>query len=322
MTHGHYSAIWTINRVSELLALITKEEEQGALGGGQCAQWNGIVRKLCSPSSPMMELIKVQTMEDLQQKLQRGCATKQTLKPELEVAQAYLEEQISQANKEQEKKARKGWRDWLVKQSGAGGASGAAHAFIKRVQLEPDLLVTCLEGKSAAPQDIVRADFEEWKGVWDSLQDKAGAPWRGAQSHKEGWGRLRKITIAQFRRVARSFKSNTGVGIDGVSPHQFAWLSDDLVHCTLQLFEEIELECSWPEQIATAMIHLIPKEAGGRRPIAIIASLVRIWVKCRRDEVREWKAQQQCDYDWMGQGRGAERAVWAQSVIEEAQRQR
>ena len=70
------------------------------------------------------------------------------------------------------------------------------------------------------------------------------------------------------------------------------------------------------------MIHLIPKDAGGKRPIAIIASLVRIWKKCCREEVREWKAGQQCDYDWMGQGRGAERAVWAQSVLEEAHRQR
>ena len=112
------------------------------------------------------------------------------------------------------------------------------------------------------------------------------------------------------------------MGIDGISPHQFAWLSDDLIKCVTQLIEGIERRCRWPEQIATAMIHLIPKEAGGRRPIAIIASLVRIWVKCRRDEVREWKAQQKCDYDWMGQGRGAERAAWAQSVIEEAQRQR
>ena len=68
--------------------------------------------------------------------------------------------------------------------------------------------------------------------------------------------------------MARSFKVNTGVGIDGIAPHQFAWLSDELVQCVLHLVEEIEKNCKWPERISIALIHLIPKEAGGRRPIA------------------------------------------------------
>ena len=154
----------------------------------------------------------------------------------------------------------------MAKQTGAGGASGAAHAFIKRAQMEPDLLVTCLDRKSAAPQDIVQADFKEWKGVWDSLPDGAEAPWRSEKAGKEEWGRLSPIATTQFRKVARSFKTNTGVGIDGISPHQFAWLSDDLIKCVTQLIEGIERRCRWPEQIATAMIHLIPKEAGGGVP--------------------------------------------------------
>ena len=67
-----------------------------------------------------------------------------------------------------------------------------------------------------------------------------------------------------------------------------------------------------------ALIHLIPKETGGRRPIALIASFVRIWVKCRKEETKAWKEGQECGYDWMGNGKGAEKAVWAQSVIEGA----
>ena len=205
---------------------------------------------------------------------------------------------------------------------GGRGRIGAAHAFVKRVQQEPDLLVMCMGNKSAMPQDVVEADLKEWKGVWDSLQDKAEAPWRGIRwEEEESWG-LEDITVEQFRKTARSFKRHTGVGVDWVSPHQFDWLSDDLIEALIKLWKKIEQKCRWPSQLTTALIHLIPKESGGRRPIAIIASLIRIWIKCRKPEVTEWKAQQVCDYDWMGKGKGAERAVWAQSVIEEAQRQR
>ena len=90
----------------------------------------------------------------------------------------------------------------------------------------------------------------------------------------------------------------------------------------IKVATEIERHCCWPEQVGTALIHLIPKETGGRRPIALIASFVRIWVKCRKEETNVWKEGQECGYDWIGNGKGAEKAVWAQSVIEEAQGQR
>ena len=90
----------------------------------------------------------------------------------------------------------------------------------------------------------------------------------------------------------------------------------------IKIFGITERCCRWPSQLCTFMVHLIPKDTGGRRPIGNIASSIRIWAKCRREEVRAWKKLQDGDYDWMGPGRGSERAVWAQSVHEEALRQR
>ena len=238
MSQFHYSAIWTLNRIKELLALIEKENYQEGLEEGQLRQWNGLVRKFCSPSAPLMELTKIQEMDDLHQKIQRAHPRKATLKVVLEAARECLVDHTQRASKEQEKKSRNGWRKWLAKQSDAGGASGAAYAFVKRVQQDPDLVVSCMEGRSAAPQDVVSADLEEWKEVWESLRDRADAPWRKIQWEKEERGSMSKITVDQFRGVARSFKVNTGVGIDGIAPHQFAWLSDELVQCLLQMLEK------------------------------------------------------------------------------------
>ena len=49
MRQCHYSAIWTKNRISDLLALVQKEKQQGTLTQAQAKQWNDIVRKFCSP---------------------------------------------------------------------------------------------------------------------------------------------------------------------------------------------------------------------------------------------------------------------------------
>ena len=270
----------------------------------------------------MVELQSLEAVGKLLDVIQRHHRSKNELKEDLQEAARVLGEHVEKATKEQDKRARNEWRKWVMKQSGTGAASGAAHAFVKRVQQEPDLVINCLEGKSAAPQDVVQADLEEWRTVWEGLPDLAAAPWRGENWETRDEDKLLPITVDAFRRAARSFKARTGVGSDEIAPRQFAWLSDELIGAMIRLYGEIERTCIWPRQLCTALIHLIPKVTGGRRPIAIIASFVRIWMKCRKKEVRSWKEKEVCEYDWMGPGKGAEKAVWAQSVREEAIRQR
>ena len=163
--------------------------------------------------------------------------------------------------------------------------------------------------------------MEEWNRVWQALDDRGSAPWRGAAAHGER-EQMRKITVGDLRRAARSFKERTGVGIDGIAPRQLDWLSDALLERVIELLEVIEEGGAWLGNAASALMHLIPKPQGGRRPIAIIATLIRVWVKCRKEEVREWKETCLRGYDWMGPGKGAEKAVWTQSAREEAMAQR
>ena len=85
---------------------------------------------------------------------------------------------------------------------------------------------------------------------------------------------------------------------------------------------EMERSGVWPEQLEETMIHLIPKDAGGKRPIGLIASLPRIWARVRRPYVRRWREAAGRQHNWMDRGKGASRAVWVQSVMEEAARQR
>ncbi len=74
----------------------------------------------------------------------------------------------------------------------------------------------------------------------------------------------------------------------------------------------------WPHQLQCILVHLIPKEAGGRRPIGLVASFVRLWERSRAPLIREWRVKAMRPYNWAAPGRNAERAVWLHSLADEA----
>ena len=84
----------------------------------------------------------------------------------------------------------------------------------------------------------------------------------------------------------------------------------------------LELAGIWPKQLEEALVHLIPKTAGGRRPVGILPALVRLWERARKVDMEGWRVKMERGYDWMARGKGAEKSVWAQSVYEEAARAR
>ena len=103
-------------------------------------------------------------------------------------------DRVEREQGEQENKERSNWRRWLNIQSDGGGAAGAAHAFVRRVQQEPDLVVSCMGRKSVAVQDVVQAGLVEWKQVWNALPHMASAPWRSIQWKDEERDGLAPIT--------------------------------------------------------------------------------------------------------------------------------
>ena len=78
----------------------------------------------------------------------------------------------------------------------------------------------------------------------------------------------------------------------------------------------------WPSQLEEALVHLIPKTSGGRRPVGILPALVRLWERARRVDVDGWREKVGRKYDGMGKGKWADKSVWAQAVYEEAARAR
>ncbi len=121
-----------------------------------------------------------------------------------------------------------------------------------------------------------------------------------------------------MRWAARRFKPYTGIGADLFRPHWFAWLSDPLLQVISQFMTAIEGAGRWPGQVLVVLVHLIPKEGGGRRPIGLLASIVRWWERVRAPLIQQWRARNARPFNWAAPGRSAERAVWEQSLLDEA----
>ncbi len=118
------------------------------------------------------------------------------------------------------------WNKWLARQARMGGAGGAAHRFVKRVEEDPDVVLRCGGARTATAQDTVNSDWQAWNLIWTRLQEHASAPWRTDDVELRA---LPRITAALLRWAALTFKEMTGIGIDGTYPRQVAWLSDELL---------------------------------------------------------------------------------------------
>ena len=71
-------------------------------------------------------------------------------------------------------------------------------------------------------------------------------------------------------------------------------------------------------QIRESIVHLIPKPSWGQRPVGLLPSRVRLWERARKEDMGAWRKAHAKDFDWMREGKGAERSIWAQTVYEEA----
>ena len=62
----------------------------------------------------------------------------------------------------------------------------------------------------------------------------------------------------------------------------------------------------------------MPKPGGGRRPIGLLPTIVRVWERIRTPILKRWAGDNARAYDWATQGRSVEGAAWHQALLDEA----
>ena len=118
------------------------------------------------------------------------------------------------------------------------------------------------------------------------------------------------LIVDTLRSTAMTFPVHTGLGADNVSPRAFARLSDELLLWLCLLYAASEKLGHWPSILHLVMIVLIPKPDGGRRPIGLFPTAIRIWMRARSDIARRWENRHAAAPFYGGKGMGAQRAAW------------
>ena len=219
MAQEEYAIVWVMNRLREMTALSDLHARGGMLTEGQWSQWDHLLRKICSPSSPIAG--KEGRWGHLVEQLQRHRRQPNVIASVLKITFNWS---VALANKQEKRRAetrRRGWSDWVKAQTAAGGGGGALFHFIKRTEIDPEIIVRCNGARSASPQAILEHDYEVWNGLWGKLSHLGSTPWRQQEPSAVAEPGLPHVGHEAIRKAAKSFKARTAVGVDALAPAHF-----------------------------------------------------------------------------------------------------
>ena len=123
------------------------------------------------------------------------------------------------------------------------------------------------------------------------------------------------MEVDTLRAASHLFPVDTGLGWDKMHPRSLGTrLPDEALVILVRLLAMCEFLGTWPTHIGIVLICLIPKPDGGRRPIGLLPSIIRWWMRARLQVVRSWQAANDRSYFYAGVLKGATVASWKQAA--------
>ena len=308
-----HALVWLSRRVKELADMSGKVAAGQRLAGGASKQWSMVMAKLSAVSGLPAVIDRISpAWSGRMENVRCHILGRDTAKlREIQQLAVHTARDMKRAHLHGRMES---WRSFANKQVLTGAA--IAHRLIKREHFPCCDTATSGSGKArtASPQAIVDKDLLVWREVWCRLGNQPSAPWR----ETEVLVTMPPISAADVLRAAKTFPKGTSIGCDDIPLGALADLSEPLRDAVASLLNYLERRGSWPSELSTSLIHLIPKPSGGRRPIGVLPTLVRVWERIRKCEVQKWSNATRRHYDWATKGRSAEAAAWTQSLFDEA----
>ena len=162
------------------------------------------------------------------------------------------------------------YQRWQDEQLRSGAA--ALHRLVKAQPEAPERPVKASEDWTLGLEAILNVDKAFWQDLWER-HPSSTAPWRTADISSEP--PLPAITGAALRDSAKSFA--WGKSFWCISVKWFLQRPDEHLDRVASFLNGIEDVGLWPAVVRHALLHLIPKTDGGRRPIGLIHGLCKLW---------------------------------------------
>ena len=125
---------------------------------------------------------------------------------------------------------------------------------------------------------------------------------------------MSELFIEELVDASLTFPNKTGLGWDRWHPKVLSRLSKPVLRLLVDILRQCEKEGVWPEDIDLVLIALLPKGDGDYRPIGLIPTLPRVWMRARRAMAKKWESENSRWYMYAGKGMGADVAAWKQAA--------
>ena len=161
-------------------------------------------------------------------------------------------------------------------------------------------------------QADVELEANSWAKIWSE-----GAEYENCFD-PSGSDLPEELSVQHLRTASLSFPSNTGLGVDNFAPRALARLSDGVLLWLCTILMACERLGSWTKAVHLVLTVLLPKADGGRRPIGLFPTVIRVWMRARTIVACEWERVNDRPAIYGGSGKGAQRAAWQSAFTAEA----
>ena len=117
------------------------------------------------------------------------------------------------------------------------------------------------------------------------------------------------LTAEGVRFAGKAFSLSTAC-TDGLPPKTVALLSEELLECLAGMGNLWIEQATWPTDERTVHIALIPKPAGGERPIGLFRSIIRVVCRAAAWDGLKWIEAQDIPQLNTSKGRRIGDAIW------------
>ncbi len=161
-----------------------------------------------------------------------------------------------------------------------------------------------IEAIPLSDQADVEQEANSWASLWDEGKKYNAVVQPGGTPPPEA------LVVGTVIAAALRLPIHTGLGSDNSSPRAFTRLPRPTIEALCRLLMAVEVLGRWPQLLQLVLIALLPKPDGGRRPIGLFPTIIRLWMRSRSEIARRWEAANYRPGVFGGAGIGAQRAAW------------
>ena len=177
---------------------------------------------------------------------------------------------------------------------------------------------------SAAPRALLEDQLYKWARKWEASERAFvynWKTWHEGENDRDSNFQLvtpSPLDAERLTEAAASFRTTTASTYDGFHVSHFRILGTEAMSALAEILNCVEQVGSWPSQIRTTTMPLLPKAKSGFRVIGIIPSVVRLWAKARREVADRWEAASDRPFFAAARGNSPIDTVWRQACRQEA----